>query len=121
MSTDEPRERTVCEPVPSPGTPGYQEHFERTGQAAMDATLAHPISRFVFGFFAIGLVWLWVEIVREAIMEYSLVWAVLWIVGWTIVVGPIIREVGSVALFGKPRSRWFAAMVRRNGPNADSK
>ena len=119
MSNNEPREQKVREPAPSPGTPEYQEHFERTGQAAMDTTLAHPISRFVFGFLAVGFICLWVEIVREAISEYSLVWAVLWIVGWTIIIAPVVREWAAVTIFGKSRSRWFVAMVKRNRPKTN--
>ena len=119
MAADESGEQEVREPVPSPGTPEYQEHFERTGQAAMDATLAHPISRVVSGSFTLGLVWLWAEIVREAVTEYSVVWAVLWIVGWTIMIVPIVREVASVAIFGRSRSRWFVEMDKRNRPKAE--
>ncbi len=113
MSTDDQRDQNDCKPSPTRGTPKYQVHYEQSGQDAMDATLAHPISRFVFGLFAIGLVCLWWGITRDAIAEYSLVWAALWIVGWTILLVPIIREVGYVAIFGKSRSLWFVGMVRR--------
>jgi hypothetical protein len=110
MSADDQRDRKPC---PPPGTPEYQEHYEQSGQTAMDATLANPISRFVFGVFAIGLVCLWWQIVVEAITEYSLVWAALWIVGWTILLVPITRDVGYVAIFGKSRSLWLVGIARR--------
>jgi hypothetical protein len=113
VSADDQRDQNDRKPSPPPGTPEYQEHYEQSGQDAMDATLAHPISRFVFGFFAIGLVCLWWVIVRDAITEYSLVWAALWIVGWTILLAPIIREVGSIAIFGRSRSLWFVGIARR--------
>lgn len=113
MSADDQRDQNDRKPCPPPGTPEYQEHYERTGQDAMDATLAHPISRFVFGVFAISLVYLWWVIVRDAMAEYSLVWAALRIVAWTVLLAPFTRDMGYVAIFGESRSLWFVGMARR--------
>lgn len=111
MPTDDQSEELERPPIPVPGTPEYQEHFEHTGQASMDVTLSHPISRVVFGFLAIGFVCLWVKTVREAVTEYSFPWAILWIAGWTIIMVPIIRESAGIALLGKSRVvRYFGTM-----------
>jgi hypothetical protein len=102
------------ERIPPLGTPQYQEYVERQGQAALDAALAHPITRIFFGLlllcFAIALA----ALIMESVERYPVWMAAVTVFGMSVAILPIIIETGSVAIFGKSRTSWLRALMRRN-------
>lgn len=99
--------------TPPPGTREYQEHFESQGQAAMDATLANPITRIAFGLLALCFTVFLPLFVVDAFQRYPMWLAPVVVLGLSGAILPFILEIGSVAILGRSRTAWFRALMRR--------
>ena len=98
---------------PLPGSPEYQEHVEMQGQDAMDRAMAMPLVRVFFGLLfacvAIGFISMLVDHISERRW-----WTLCFEIPLDLLMGvPILIEMGSVCVFGKSRTAWFRALMRR--------
>ena len=95
-------------------TADYDERMDHQGQAAMDAAIAHPLVRFFFGIICVfGLIVL-VEMIPEKLLGQDPVWRKLvYAIGLPLICGPMLFDLGSVAIFGRSRTPWYRAIMRR--------
>jgi hypothetical protein len=101
------------DPSSLPGKTTLDEEVERQGQAAMDQALAMPLVRVFFGLLVVCFVLCFLLILASEIANRKW-WTLFFDVMLLLVIGgPIMTELGSVCIFGRSRTPWFRAMMRR--------